>query len=108
MQTCLVFSILSAFVDAVDLLACEDCSMPGNSCDIKMRPCFLGEDTCGTILGETNLGEERSSGILKTCTEYTACNAGIMTMTFSPAMTLRRRALCCREESCRNESVIRA
>ncbi|XP_060113711.1 phospholipase A2 inhibitor and Ly6/PLAUR domain-containing protein-like [Heteronotia binoei] len=106
MQTCVAFFILSALVDAVDLLACEDCSMPGNSCDGMMKPCFLGEDTCGTILGETNLGVEGSSGTLKTCTEYKACRAGVMTMTFSPPITLRRGALCLQEESPRNESLI--
>nr|XP_056703690.1 phospholipase A2 inhibitor and Ly6/PLAUR domain-containing protein-like [Euleptes europaea] len=106
MQTCLVFIILSALVDAVDLLVCEVCSMPGEACDGKMEPCFLGEDTCGTILGKTNLGTEQSSGIFKTCTEYTACKTGIRTMTLGPQITLRRGALCCRGESCRNESVI--
>ncbi|XP_054854702.1 phospholipase A2 inhibitor and Ly6/PLAUR domain-containing protein-like [Eublepharis macularius] len=106
MQTCLIFSILSALVDAVDLLACEDCSRPGQVCDGEMRPCFLGEDTCGSILGETNLGTEASLGILKSCTEYRACKAGVRTMTVGAQVTLRRSALCCQGESCRNESVI--
>ncbi|XP_062996727.1 phospholipase A2 inhibitor and Ly6/PLAUR domain-containing protein-like [Elgaria multicarinata webbii] len=105
MQKCLVFfSIFSSLVAAVDLLSCEDCISPGETCHGNIRPCFLGEDTCGSFLGETTLGPVGFMGALKACTGHRACRAGIRTMTLGPGITLRRKALCCKSESCQGES----
>nr|XP_020668440.1 phospholipase A2 inhibitor and Ly6/PLAUR domain-containing protein-like [Pogona vitticeps] len=68
-----------------------------------MKQCFLGEDTCGTIVGEAILDSVRFNGTLKTCTEYSACKAGIQSITFGPGMKLQRNALCCQKESWQEE-----
>ncbi|XP_053122784.1 phospholipase A2 inhibitor and Ly6/PLAUR domain-containing protein-like [Hemicordylus capensis] len=104
MQTCLVFSAFFTLVAAEDLLSCEDCIAPGATCQGEKRLCFLGEDTCGSFLGETNFGMVGSRGTLKTCTEYQACRAGIRTMTVGAGIILRRSALCCKTENCQGES----
>nr|XP_034973503.1 phospholipase A2 inhibitor and Ly6/PLAUR domain-containing protein-like [Zootoca vivipara] len=50
-----------------------------------MQPCFLGEDTCASILGETTLGIVAFAGALKSCTGHRAC---IWTMSIGPGIRL--------------------
>nr|XP_028596093.1 phospholipase A2 inhibitor and Ly6/PLAUR domain-containing protein-like [Podarcis muralis] len=84
-------------------MSCEVCIAGGEMCCGKMQPCFLGEDTCASILGETTLGVVAFAGALKSCTGHRACKAGIRTMTLGPGIMLRRSAMCCKRESCQKQ-----
>ncbi|XP_058052028.1 phospholipase A2 inhibitor and Ly6/PLAUR domain-containing protein-like [Ahaetulla prasina] len=86
-------------------LECERCFGTGNSCLSGKEKCELNEDICIIGLTKISQGGKNMSFIEKDCYFSENCTSASVLVTFGQGEFLRKSALCCSGEDCREDSL---
>ncbi|CAI5781107.1 A2 inhibitor and Ly6 PLAUR domain-containing B-like [Podarcis lilfordi] len=81
-------------------LECEECSIFGNNCTGRKKPCSQYQDTCSVSVTSLNLTLEGQTAFTKSCFSSELCNKGPLIINMGSSGTSVTESRCCGGDAC--------